>query len=241
MFEPTKLQGKAAEWCYNTISTSTFYMLVADALLSNEALSTVRMGDGEKLLMDYCEGYPSNPQDRNVHDEDWMRRLGVFGIDKELLKLRLENAANECTWFGPSISGIIRPEFELYHRFRARERYVDNFWCNAWTDEMKINLYKAAGKVLFIHRNPLSFEALKIRAAKIGVEASYIQMDNWSQAHDVIAQANENDAPLVIFSAGPAAKFIGHRIATGDYSRPKVTLDLGNSSDQWLLYCLHDK
>jgi len=234
MFEPTLLSQSQVYRCMDTISTSTFYMMVANAVLRREPLSIVRMGDGEKLLMDYLEGLPASTRD--VEDDDWMGRLGCLGIDKCDLHDRIKLAANECTWFAPSISGIIREDFELYNRFRSRPRYVDNFWCNAWTEEMKINLYKAAGHILFIHRNPNSYAALADRAHELlGVKTSYIQMDNWRQSEDVIAQAYEVDAPLVLFSAGPASKYIGHRIATrGRIS--KVSLDLGNSSDLFLLY-----
>jgi hypothetical protein len=240
MFEPTKLDEEQIMHCVDTISSNTFYIMVANAILQKQVLSVVRMGDGEKLLMDLCEGVDMGTGHRDVEDPTWMERLGCLGIQPELLYKRLQWAANECTWFAPSVSGIIRPEFSLYDRFDARDRYVDNFFVNQWDDEMKINLYKAAGKILFIHRNPLSFDALKTRCAKIGVEATYIKLENWQQTDDVIAQAQADEAPLVLFSAGPAGKYIGHHIAR--WSKiPKVTLDLGNSSDQWLLYCLHDK
>jgi hypothetical protein len=240
MFEVAKLSPEDIKRCLNTVSSNTFYMMVANAILSKESLSVVRMGDGEKSLMDKCEGILPAPTDRDIEDGNWMETLGCSGITDEALYSRLQNAANECTWFAPSISGIGRKEYNLYKRFAPRDRYIDNFWCNAWTDEMKINLYKAAMHILFIHRNPLSFAALKVRAKKIGVEASYIQLDNWRESEDVIDQASKIDAPLVLFSAGPASKYIGHRISVGG-NIPKVALDLGNSSDEWLLYCLHKK
>jgi hypothetical protein len=240
MFEPTKLTSAQVERCINIISSNAFYLMVTDAILKKQVLSVVRMGDGEKLLMDLCEGLDLGPAYRDITDPTWMTNLGCLGIQPELLYKRLNWAANECTWFAPSVSGIIRPEFSLYDRFDKRDRYVDNFFVNQWDDEMKINLYKAAGKVLFIHRNPLSFEALKVRCAKINVEATYIKLENWQQTDDVIAKAQADEAPLVLFSAGPAGKYIGHHIAR--WSKiPKVALDLGNSSDQWLLYSLHDK
>src|ERR1039458_10267369 len=139
MFEPTKLSHEGIQHCLNTVSSNTFYMMVANAILSKEPLSVVRMGDGEKSLMDRCEGIAPAPTDRDLDDGDWMETLGCAGIDNEDLHSRLLMAANECTWFAPSISGIGRKEYNLYERFAPRDRYIDNFWCNAWTDEMKIN------------------------------------------------------------------------------------------------------
>lgn len=238
MFEPKELSFSKRRLCMNVMSSNTFYMLVASALLQKDALSVVRMGDGEKLLLDMCEDLPLEDAARDVNDPDWMGRLGCLGIDKTELYERIRSAANECDWFAPSISGIIREDFDLYGRFPARERYVDNFFVNSWTDEMRINLYKTAGHILFIHRNPRSFDALRIRAGSIGVEASYIQMENWQQSEEIVKKAADIDAPLVLFSAGPASKYIGHRISRGGRIG-KVTLDLGNSSDHWLLECLH--
>lgn len=240
MFEPTKLNETKVQLCMNIISSNAFYIMVADALLQKKVLSVVRMGDGEKLLMDLCEGVDMGENYRDVSDPDWMGRLGCLGIQPELLYKRLLWAANECTWFAPSISGVIRDEFALFERFDRRDRYVDNFFVNQWDEEMKINLYKAAGHILFIHRNPLSFDALQIRCKKIGVKTSYLKLDNWSETDKVIEEARAIDAPLTLFSAGPAGKYIGHHIARWG-NIPKVSLDLGNSSDQWLLYSLHDK
>jgi hypothetical protein len=235
MFEPTVLSAVQRQQCLDTVSPNTFYMLVVDALLRKEPLSVVRAGDGEKSLMDMCEGLPMEESSRDINDDDWMGRLGCLGIDKQLLYKRMCMAAEECTYFAPSISGIIRSDFSLYGRFKYRTRYVDNFWCNAWDEEMKVNLYKAAKHVLFIHRNQESFDALQIRAGKIGVKTSYLKLDNWREAESIIERAAEIDAPLVLFSAGPASKYIGARISTGGRI-PKVSLDLGNASDFFLLH-----
>lgn len=237
MFEPQALTPEQIERCLDTISPNTFYMMVTSAILKKEALSTVRSGDGEKLLMDWCEGIPPSPGDRELTD-DWMKQLGVLGIEKHELHTRLCRAANECTWFGPSISGIIRPDFSLYGRFNPRDRYVDNFWCNAWDEEMKINLYKAAGHVLLIHRNPECADALQVRADKIGVKVSYLKLDSWQETDDVIEKAKEIDSPLVIFSGGPASKYMANVIASQS-KITKVVLDIGNSATEWLLYSLH--
>jgi hypothetical protein len=166
--------------------------------------------------------------------------LGCLGITKDDLYIRMQSAANECTWFAPSVSGIIRKDFSLYDRFLPRERYVDNFWCNAWDEEMKINLFKTAGHVLFIHRNAATADAMQIRA-KYGIEVkvTWLKLDNWQESESVIEKASKIDAALVLFSGGPASKYIGPRIAKGG-NVPKVVLDLGNAADHWTLPSLKD-
>lgn len=235
MFEPTELSVQQWEMCLDTISPNTFYMMAVSALLKKEVLSVVRFGDGEKLLLDRIQGIPPTPGDRELTD-DWLERMGCAGIDMEVLHRRMKMAANECTFFAPSISGIIRREFDLYSRFPTRYRYVDNFFVNAWDEEMKINLFKTAGRVLFIHRNPETADAMQIRAQKIGVVVEYLRLNDWLDTERLVIQAKRSQARLVLFSAGPASKYMGHRIAATGI--PKVSLDIGNAADMWTLSSL---
>jgi hypothetical protein len=240
MFEPQFLYQNQIDICTNTISTNAFYLLVGGALVAKKPLSIVRMADGEQMLMKLCRN--GNGRDAvpppGGHGDDWLKNMGCYGITKTALKTRLEEAANTATYFGPSLSGIVDPSYSVHTLFNLRDRYVDGFFCNAWTEEMKITLFKTAGRVLFIHRNPASADAMQIRAKKIGVPVTYIQLAQWQDAEDVVGKARNDDAPLVLFSAGPASKFIGPRIATSGFI-PKVTLDIGNAADYWLLSSLN--
>jgi hypothetical protein len=236
MFEPKKLSPAELCLCQNTISPNTFYMLVGDALVSGKPLSVVRMGDGERALYDYCLG----KQLPNIMDADWMQRLGADGIATDELRYRLIRPATHCTHFAPSISGIQLDSFELYSLFPARARYVDNFFVNAWTEEMKIQLFKTAGHVLFIHRNTSTADAMQIRAKwGLGVKVTYLKLASWRDSESVIEKAKSIDAPLVLFSAGPASKYIGPEISTSGLI-PRVTLDIGNAADYWTLTSLKD-
>lgn len=240
MFELAPLSRDKEKILENTISSNAFYMIVGSALLNRAPLSVVRMADGERHLMEEImqhgrdEAWLSSPV--NVYDQAWRERMGCDGISRGTLFKSLVEAANECDYFAPSLSGVNRPAYDVYSYFKSRNKFVDNFFVNAWTDMMKIDLYKVAGHVLFIHRNPNSAKAFELRLNHVlGVKMSYIQLSMWDQAEDVISEAAENDAPLVLFSAGPASKFIGPQIARSG----KVTLDLGNASDSWLLEALH--
>jgi len=243
IFYPKLLTEQELEWAQDTISSNTFYMMVGHALVAGEALSVVRMGDGECQLMQDCiAAYETGSGDEIVdsHDDAWLERMGVLGIAKKLLKQRLEIAANACTHFAPSLSGIQLENFRLYDLFDARTRYVDNFFCNAWTEGMKIQLFQQAKHVLFIHRSLPSADAMQIRAKyALGVKVTYLHLSNWQEAEGVIDQASKIDAPLVLFSAGPASKYIGPEIAMSG-NLPKVTLDIGNAADYWLLSSLKD-
>lgn len=227
--------------CLNTVSSHTFYMLVGDALSTQKSLSIVRMADGEKKLMKLCDGDPTElikPIGEFTHE--WLERYGVSDIPKGILKGRLIEAADNATYFSASLAGIQFPEYNV-DEFSPRAVYVDNFFPNAWDETMKIKLFKKAGHVLLIHRNTHTADAMQIRAKYVlGVKVTYIKLEHWSQAQDVIEKASEIDAPLVLFSAGPASKFIGPAIAEGG-NIPKVTLDIGQAMDRWTFLSLMEE
>lgn len=234
MYELTPLTKQQAQFCEATISTNTFYMLVGSALIKRQDLSVVRMGDGEvRLYEDVSKPGVCGPVFPTArHDKQWLKTLGVLGIPKTLLKERMERAANECTYFAPSISGIWRTDYNNYH-LSFRDHYVDNFFVNAWTEEMIVALFRQAGHVLLIHGNAETADAMQIRSQGIlGVKVSFLKLTSWENAEAIVEAAHKIDAPLVLFSGGPGSKFIGPAISNG---HGKVALDLGNSVDRWTL------
>lgn len=234
MWELTKLSDDQILRCLNTVSSNAFYMLVGDALDSGKNLSIVRMADGEKMLMDLCnEGNSDDLITPTIEfNADWLKRMGVSDIPKKILKARLLEAAMNATYFSASLSGIQIPKY-FVDNFSPRGVYIDNFFPNDWDEEMKINLFKKAGHVLFIHRSTNTADAIQIRAKYVlGVKVTYLKLTHWTEAESVIEKAKAIDAPLTLFSAGPASKIIGPAIATSG-NIPKVTLDIGQAADRW--------
>ena len=221
---PTKLSHDQIELCKDTISSLTFYKIVGDALVRRQPLSVVRMGDGEhRLMLDKPCG------------ADWLDKLGLTGCPPKVIKARLRQAAECCTYFAPSITGIEHEDYRLHNMFSSRKRYVDNFFINAWDEQAKIKLFQEAKHVLLIHNNAATADSMQIRAqANLDVEVSYIPMANWTQTEAVLARAIQCCAPLVLFSGGPAGKYIAPKLA----AHKKVVLDVGNSADQWTLSSL---
>ena len=243
MFDLIELTEQQLQWCRDTVSSNTFYMMVGHALIAREALSVVRMGDGERHLMKACMEAKQAGEGGDIvsyHSLEWRERMGCEGISMGELERRLEIAANTCTHFAPSLSGIQLQHFCLYSLFDARPRYIDNFFCNAWTEEMKIRLFRQAGHVLFIHRSLSAADAMQSRAKyALDVKVTYLHLSDWRQSESVIEAASKINAPLVLFSAGPASKYIGPEISVGG-KFPKVTLDIGNAAESWLLESLRD-
>lgn len=228
----TQLTDRQRGLCERTMSTTAFYYLVLDALERRGSLSVVRMGDGERYLLSGGTGSdlvtaPSG------HGDDWLARLGLSGITWDGVQARLQYAAAMCDYFAPSVTGLVDSRFDLYDLVPNADVYVDNFFVNLWTDDQKRALLQAAGHVLFIHGNAHTADAFQLRLqGHLGVKVDFLKLTLWDEATDVIEQAKANTAPLVLFSAGPASKWIGPAIAR-DNERPRVTLDLGNAADHW--------
>lgn len=206
MFKPVDLSAEKIKICERTISPTTFYMLVGDALVNSKPLSVVRMADGERELINSARRESWNLDDpvtiNQPDPEAWLKKMGCLGLSKRELIRRLEAAANECTYFAPSMSGLQQSNYSVYNLFNYRDLYVDSFFHNVWTEEMKIELFKAAKHVLFIHRNTASADAMQIRAKwALGVKVTYLKMEMWQQSEEVIEKASKIPAPLVLFSA----------------------------------------
>jgi hypothetical protein len=229
----TDIQKSIAQ---RTLSSWGFYYILGDALLNRKPISTVRMGDGERILLDAC--VKASLEERghlpvDSYDQAWRERMGIEGITFNDLYRRIRRAGEECSHFGPNISGLTQDYYSVYSYFSPRQQYVDNFWVNAWNSQAKAELYKAAGSILFFHRNQGTGDALQRRCKELlNVDVTFVQLDSWQKSQQAINRAISHPAPLVLFSGGPASKYISPEIAA---HAPKVVLDLGNSVDQWTL------
>jgi hypothetical protein len=206
---------------------------VKDAIAFKKELSVVRMADGEKMLLDQCNQaqYVGTVDPPMGYEFKWLENMGLSGIRRDELVTRLLGAANGCTYFAPSISGIEDENYNVYDRFPLRAHYVDFFFPDVWSNEQKAELFKIAGHVLLIHGNAHLADSMQLRVqANLGVKVSWLRLLNWTQTQEVISRAAEIDAPLVIFSGGPGGKYIGPKIAK-DGNR--VVLDIGHAADRW--------
>lgn len=218
---------------YRIMSSRAFYPIVKASVINRKFLSCVRMGDGERYLFDHA---PRGPEIlTRVGYEDWIEGLGLTGIPGELLQERLQVAAIECDFFAPSVTGLYREDYNLYDTFPERSVYIDNFFVNDWDQKMKEELICAAGHVLIIHHNATTADSMQLRVqANLNTKVSFLKLSNWTRTDYIIRKAANIDAPLVLFSGGPAGKYIGHRISRGGRI-PKVALDIGSTMDHWTM------
>jgi hypothetical protein len=237
------LSVRRLEIANSITSAYSFYYIVADAILRGRPLSVVRMGDGEATILDtYSRIKPNSNDEVNVMTPAWRAQFGIVGMTWDALVSRLQVAASESDYFAPNVNGLTWGSYDLFDQallWKPRPM-VDNFFVNIWTTEMQAALYRAAGHILFIHRNRGTADAIQKRCKEyLGVRLDYLQLDNWKDALGVIEKAQKSEAKLVLFSGGPANKWIAPRIARPSNSFgpvfPKVVLDIGQTMDKWLL------
>jgi hypothetical protein len=218
-----------------TVSPNAFFWMVIDALSNGKRLSCVRMADGEKAIWEQAKSQKRSEPLKTPFENfpDWAKTYGVDGITAEEIMHRLSYAAIFSTHFAPSVSGLRQEAYKLYDIWPRRDFYIDNFFVDQWNDEQKTELFKTAGHVLFIHRNAHTADSMQIRVqANLGVKVHFIKLDNWRECPDVIEKALKNPAPLVLFSGGPAGKYLAPDIARRS-SLPRVVIDLGHGADKF--------
>lgn len=237
-----QLSRDTYEVAHRTISSNAFYYIVQNSLACRYPLSVVRMGDGERTLLDSCVKARDNGKYHypvTDFDVEWRIRMGIEGITYANLHDRLLAAGDGCNYFAPNVNGLTDERYSLYGHFRAKH-YVDNFFVNQWSNAQLEELYKATadnGGIVFLHANRGLADAFQIRLQKLGVHLQYLELNKWEQGEYIIKQVLAIDAPLVLFSGGPALKYIGPRIAiesfsSGHYYQPKVVLDIGNAAER---------
>lgn len=212
-----------------TIGTGTFYEIVRKSLDYELGMSVVRMGDGERLLMLVPDPVKTLEQ---TFEPAWLSKLGIAEMNPRGLKYALHMAAISCTFFAPSITGILDKRFDVHEFFPERKYYVNNFFVNEWTEAMILALYKRAGHILMIHGNAHTADSMQLRLQSNDIaKVDYLKLTKWQEAKDVLQLAKQNSAPLVLVSAGPGSKWIIPEIERGT---SKVVLDIGNAMDHWI-------
>ena len=222
-----------------TVSPNAFFWMIMDVLASGTRMSCVRMADGERAILEQASKQSATEllETPFANIPGWVETYGLKGITAGEAKRRINYAAVRCTHFAPSVSGLRQEAYNLYGIWPRRDFYIDNFFVDQWNDDQKAELFKTAGHVLFIHRNAHTADSMQIRAqANLGVKVHFLKLDNWTECDDIIERAATVrpfcDAPLVLFSGGPAGKFIGPEI-TRRSKKPRIVLDIGHGADKF--------
>jgi hypothetical protein len=198
-------------------------------MLSHDALSVIRVSDGEKGALDYCEAHRSKDL-LKCFDPGFRARFGVEGITCGEIYRRIYDAYNRCTHFSPTL-GFFKPIYDLTPYFDLnRKVLVDEMHQYFFSFNMRRELMQQAGHVLVINRDPQIVENLRSIPGLEKVTFDWLCLNSWEEAENVMEHAIKIGARLVLMSAALGSKYIGPRIAEANNS---VVLDLGQAVEIW--------
>lgn len=205
-----------------TIGTDEFAVMVTEALERKTPLSVVRMADGEDEIILYCKARA--PEDlMEIYIETWRTRLGVQGITCGEMWRRLDYAATQTLLFSPD-----GERWYMRAHWPMREKLIEIYYPYRTPVAVKRRWFQIAGHVLIINGYQKYVDMIRKNLPE-GVKLSHISIRNWRETDRVIAEAAKNDAPLVLFSAGPAGKCIARPLS----DQGKVVLDVGDGMGSW--------
>jgi len=232
IFTVKKLTSKEKKHCFKTISAKAVFAIIGSAIKNQKSLSVVRAGDGEAEILKadstkQFSGYNKRHKGRT-------KRLGIKGADIAFLQKNVLEAGNTCTYFAPSISGISIPRYHVYDFFKPRAHYFDNFFVNEWTGDMIKILLETSGGAFIINREYQeiihNFKENYNFKKKQKIKFDGFAKESWKDNELAIEAAVKSGMQLILFSAGPAGKIIGPKIAK---EKNKIVLDIGNTLMPW--------
>lgn len=213
---------------HRTISTWAFKLIVLHHLSVGTSLSVIRMQDVEaKIMQDIADGADLGDTIQGYSPE-LIAWSGLTGITYGEVARRMRLAVQGTDYFAPSLSGLIRPDYDLMQYF-DHPRLVDNGFAAAWSSEDRREILEAAHTVLIIHGNTGIGD--HFQRTLTYHRAGYLKLSNWDQAEKVIEQARAFPHRLVLFAGSAGAKYIGPAIAKGT---GKVVIDVGVQMERWL-------
>jgi hypothetical protein len=222
------MEQRHLDQAHRTISTWAFKLIVLHHLSAGLPLSAIRMQDVEAKIMEDIKGGVDLDTTIQGYTPELIAWSGLTGITYREVAERLELAVQDCTYFAPSLSGLIRPDYDLLQYF-DHPRLVDNSFAAGWTDLDRQEILDAAHTVLVIHTNPLVGD--HFQRTLTYHRAGYLQLSSWQQADAVIEAAKKLPHRLVLFAGSAGAKYIGPAIAA---ESGKVVLDVGLQMERWI-------
>ena len=209
-------------WRDQTIKTDEFAKIVDETLMALEPLSAVRMSDGEDDIIYFCATHRHDELMRCFPDE-WNERFGTTGILCGEMARRLRIGGTEATYFAPD-----GERNHLRQHFPLRDKILHILYPDLLTIDQKARWFGLAGHVAVLNGSVEYTNQIRDRAPT-GVTVTHIIMRNWTEQDQAIEQAKQLDAPLVLWSGGPAGKYIGPELAKAG----KVAIDIGHAMRTW--------
>ncbi len=204
------------------LSTDALFVLVGNALRRKHRLSVIRMGDGEKSIIEFSHGAPAR---HFLLDAGWLTEYGLVGADLSLVGNSLMWAADHADYLCPNPAGLIYPAYDIVPLLAKRAQYGEGLFAHTWAYMGRVNeLMKYDGGILVVCRGAAHIaDAL---SSKFRVSVTSVEHATWQDHLPALRAIGDSPAHLVLVSAGPAGKEL---IVEAAERYNKVVIDTGSA------------
>lgn len=207
------------------ISCDALLLFVCHALHNRSALSTVRMGDGEKAIIKYLQ---TGETAKYLLDPVWLKEYGLLDADLKRIGQTLLDAAQYADWMCPNISGLTLPKYEILSCLPPRDYYAEGLYAHTWLYMGRIpELMSYEHGIGIVCRNSKEVaDRLFMKFGRAVLNAESVDYDSWKDYSKSLEAIGKMRANLILVSAGPSGKFLCVEAAK---KYGKVVLDTGSA------------
>ena len=220
-----KFDQEKLEQASKYLSSDALFIFVCNALARRSALSTVRMGDGERALIEYANGRGVANFLRN---KEWLVEYGLLGADLQKIGNDLKEAAICTDFLCPNISGLMLPKYEILHLLPPKDFFGEGLYAHTWLYMGRVvELMKYDGGIGVVCRNSAKVaDRLFMKYGSQLLNMEHADYGSWQDYPRALEAIGKMKVHLILVSAGPSGK----RLCV-DAARKygKVVLDTGSA------------
>lgn len=207
------------------ISCDALLLFVCDAMARRTPLSTVRMGDGERMLIDY---YRTGRHGRYSNDPVWLKEYGLWRADLKQIGKSLLDAAQFADYMCPNISGLTLPKYEILSILPPRDFYCEGLYAHTWLYMGRLpEIMNYDGGIAVVCRNSKEVSSrLFAKYKNKGMNSETAEYTSWQNYDGVLEAIGKMKSHLILVSAGPSGKYLCVEAAK---KYGKVVLDTGSA------------
>lgn len=206
------------------MSSDALFIIVCDAIARGLPMSVVRMGDGERMIIQVAQG--AEPV-KFLCDPVWLDQYGLLNADLKKVGGQLLLAASRATFFGPNIYGLINVGYDLHSVTAPRSEYVEGLFAYSWFYMGRVhNLLNCGGPIGIVCRAAKRVATALGSRYGTGIIFELSNYDGWRDYEQALISIGRMQAKLILCAVGPSGKSLVVEAAS---AYDKVVLDVGSA------------
>ncbi len=222
------LSDESSAVLHKYMDSVAFYVVVHDYFFRHRSMSAVRMGDGERAIIQTYQG--ALPR-RYLKNDEWLRKYGLRDSDGNTCDLdwlgsMLLDAGNSATYFGPNMAGLWKEFYDLTTLFKPRDTYIPGLFSCYWGSLRLVHAFLRLGKICVVCGQSAGVKGRLERTYDLSdghVEG--IELRSYLDISRVLDAVEDSKAQIFLFAGGPPGKML-----VVDCAREgKICLDVGHA------------